>query len=100
MKGKGISKTRRERNLMKKYEILICGETKKLIKKRDAKHLDIKYVVPFEGLFDALMRCHTAIGHKKRDAMLKECQKQHANLTVHLINSKVFFYIEIRRRLI
>jgi hypothetical protein len=80
-------KSNRQYYLLKKYELLLIGETKRIIKRLTNDSEDIKQLVPYEGLFDALLKCHTTIGHKGRDAMLNECAKQHINLTTDIINS-------------
>lgn len=85
---KSTKKTSREYHLLNLYEILVVGETKKVIKKRKSPEDPIKALVTFEDIFSCLLQCHKAVGHKSRDIMLKECQKSYLNLTVHVINSK------------
>jgi hypothetical protein len=81
-------KTNRQYYLQKKYEVLLIGETKRIIPKRSSNEEEIKQLVPYERMFDVLLKCHLMIGHKGRDAMIIECSKQHLNVTVELITSK------------
>lgn len=50
--------------MIDKYEVLTITDVKKIIKKRTEKEPEIKYVVPYEDLFESLWRCHSNVGHK------------------------------------
>lgn len=75
---------------MRNYEVMVVGETKRLIKKRDNAQDPPLIVVPYEDLFDTLYRSHKAIGHKGRDHMRAYVKKQYANLTIRAITSEWF----------
>ena len=80
-------KSSQEYHLIKNYEILNIADTKKIIKKRTTEEPSIRYLVPKEDIFDAILACHQNIGHKGRDLMMEECSKQHLNLTANYIKS-------------
>ena len=84
------TKSTRQYNLLKHYEIFEIAGIKKIIAVRKDVNSDIKYLVPYEEVFDAIERCHKAIGHKGRDAMDQECKKKHLNLTIELVNCNIF----------
>ena len=62
-----------------------------MIKKRENEDDPIRYLVPYEDLFDTLYRIHIQVRHKCRDVMLPHCKQGHLNLTVEMINSNFFF---------
>jgi hypothetical protein len=87
-KSKTTKKTSNEYNLLRDYEIMYIGETKKIVKKRGEDSDPIRFLVPYEHIFETLNRIHQQVGHKCRDVMLPACKKNHLNLTVDAINSK------------
>lgn len=78
-------------HLIRNYEVFVVGDSKRLIKKREKETDPILVIVPFEDVFDALYRCHKAIGHKGRDLMRAQVNKSYANLTVKAITSNLIF---------
>jgi hypothetical protein len=75
--------------LINKYEILTVGDTKKIILKRESKDDPIRFLVPYEHIFETIYRIHLQVGHKCRDIMLHACSKNHLNITVEMITGKV-----------
>lgn len=75
------SKTRRNYYLLAKFEILLCGDVEKLIKKRENSTEPPLFYVTIEDTFDIINRAHLSTGHGGRDRMLKELQKKYANIT-------------------
>ncbi|KAK4320320.1 hypothetical protein Pmani_008826 [Petrolisthes manimaculis] len=71
--------------LLKRYEVLRCGQVEKLIKKRDHVEEPPLYYVPIEERFDIVRSSHIATGHGGRDRMLKEVKKKYANISVQTI---------------
>ena len=84
--SKQQTKSSLEYNLLNSYEVWTIADTKKIIRKRTEKQPEIKYLVPYEDLFDSILRCNKNVGHKGRDIMLGECSKEHLNLTNILIS--------------
>ncbi len=63
-KNKTGTKTSREYNLLANYEIYAIAGLKKIIAKRKGDNADIKYLVHYDEVFDAIERCHKNIGHR------------------------------------
>ncbi|XP_066952250.1 SCAN domain-containing protein 3-like [Macrobrachium rosenbergii] len=72
---KSGKKTPHEYYLLKKYEILKCGDVLKLIRRRTANE-DPIYFATSEDTFDIIKRAHIATGHGGRDKMVKELSKK------------------------
>ena len=89
------TKTQRQYYLINTYEILEIAGVKKIIQKRKAESDEIRFLVPYEDLFKAILMCHQKVGHKGRDIMAEECNKKHLNLTSELITRKRLFFIFI-----
>lgn len=87
-KNKSGTKTKSEYNILRDYDVIVIGDTKKIIKKRENENDNIRFLVPYEHLFDTIYRIHEQVGHKSRDVMLPVCKKNHINLTVEMINCK------------
>ncbi|XP_076038319.1 KRAB-A domain-containing protein 2-like [Oratosquilla oratoria] len=66
--------------LLEKYEVLQCGPTEKLIKRRSTRQESPLYYVSIEETFDVVKSAHISTGHGGRDRMLKELQKKYANI--------------------
>ena len=75
------NKTPRQHYLMRKYEVMQCGHTQKLIRKRANLEEEPVYFVSIEDTFDIIKRCHLLTGHGGRDKMVKELSKKYANIT-------------------
>ncbi|CAF0787738.1 unnamed protein product [Brachionus calyciflorus] len=86
-KAKTGTKSKSEYNILRNYDVVLIGETKKVIKKRESENDNIRFLVPNEHLVDTIYRIHEQVGHKSRDVMLPACKKNHINLTVEMINS-------------
>ncbi|RNA32086.1 KRAB-A domain-containing 2-like [Brachionus plicatilis] len=70
---------------LNQYEILVVGDTKKIIKKRKNQDEPIRFLVPCDQIFETIYRIHYQIGHKARDIMIKKCNENHLNITVDMI---------------
>ena len=57
-------KTSRQYYLLGQYEVYKVSEISKIIAKRDEKNPDIRYLVPYDDVFDAIHFCHKTVGHK------------------------------------
>ena len=69
---------------------------KKIIQKRKNPDDPIRFLVPYEQIFDTMYRIHIQVGHKCRDIMLDECNKSHLNITVDMITyTFVRFLLEL-----
>ncbi|XP_076036969.1 KRAB-A domain-containing protein 2-like [Oratosquilla oratoria] len=66
--------------LLENYEVLQCGPTDKLIKRRSTRQESPLYYVSIEETFDVVKSAHISTGHGGRDRMLKELQKKYANI--------------------
>jgi len=83
--NKTMKKTPHQYYLLKKYELLECGDVKKLIRCRLPGESPL-YFVSIEETYDVIKRAHIATGHGGRDKMLKETNKKYANITVEALN--------------
>jgi L-lysine 2,3-aminomutase len=79
--GITTTKSSHQRHLLKRYEILACGQVSKLILKRKNETDQPKHVVFVEEMFHILQRVHIVSGHDGRDKMTKEASKKYANIT-------------------
>ena len=70
------SKTPRQHYLLEKYEVLQCGDTQKLIRKRHNINDEPVYLVSIEKPSALSKRCHTLTGHGGRDKMVKELSRK------------------------
>ncbi|KAK3878430.1 hypothetical protein Pcinc_017014 [Petrolisthes cinctipes] len=78
----GINKkSRNDYYLMSRYDVLLCGNVWKLIKKRSSPDETPLYFVTIEDTFDVIKRVHVSTGHGGGDRMLKDLQKKYANVT-------------------
>lgn len=94
---KSGKKTPHEYYLLKKYEVLKCGDVFKLIRRRNANE-DPIYFTTLEDTFDIIKRAHIATGHGGRDKMVKELTKKYANITHDAISIYKSLCIECQRK--
>ena len=73
-------KTSHQYYLLKKYEILKCGDVEKLIRKRQDQDETPVYFVMIEEIFDVIKRVHLLTAHGGKDKMVKEVNKKYANV--------------------
>ncbi|XP_068246530.1 KRAB-A domain-containing protein 2-like [Palaemon carinicauda] len=83
--------------LLKKYEILKCGDILKLIRRRTANE-DPIYFDTLEDTFYIIKRAHIATGHGGRDKMVKELSKKYANITHDATSIYKSLCIEYQRK--
>ena len=76
-------KTPRDYWLLKHYDVITVGQTRKLIFPVNAPNAVIKYYVSDDELFQVIHDAHKDIGHGGRDRMLKELSQPYKNLTRH-----------------
>ncbi|XP_066988202.1 KRAB-A domain-containing protein 2-like [Macrobrachium rosenbergii] len=79
-------KNPRQYYLIKKYDLLNCGDTQKLIRKRKDEKSEPVYFVFIEETFSILKRAHILTGHGGRDKMIKNLSEKYANITQESIN--------------
>ncbi|XP_068241069.1 KRAB-A domain-containing protein 2-like [Palaemon carinicauda] len=94
---KSGKKTPHEYYLLKKYEILKCGDVLQLTRRRTANE-DPIYFAKLEDTLDIIMRAHIATGHEGRDKMVKELSKKYANITHDAISIYKSLCIECQRK--
>ncbi|XP_076053598.1 KRAB-A domain-containing protein 2-like [Oratosquilla oratoria] len=92
-----VKKTPHEYYLLKKYEVLKCGDVLKLIRRRNANEEPI-YFAKLEDTYDIIKRAHIATGHGDRDKMVKELTKKYANITHDAISIYKSLCIECQRK--
>src|SRR5579872_14599 len=80
----GTSKTWRQYNILKRYQILLCGDVEKLIRKRKDDG-DVVYFAHNDDLFDIIKRVHVTSGHGGRDKMMKVLSVKYANITREVV---------------
>ena len=74
------NKSRYEFYILKRYEVLECGDEEKLIRRRRTPADQIKYFIPIEDMFRVLKRAHIATRHGGRDRMRKVISKTYENI--------------------
>ena len=74
------TKTQHQRHLLRRYEILTCGQVSKLVLKRKDETEEPKHFIFVEEMYDVLKRIHVVTGRGGRDKMLKEAGKKYANI--------------------
>ena len=87
--------------ILKKYEVLQCGDVEKLIKKRKSPEERPKYYATIEDTYDIISKAHIATGHGGRDRMLKRLGQKYANIktdAVELFKSYCVVCQEKRKR--
>ncbi|KAK3865709.1 hypothetical protein Pcinc_028718 [Petrolisthes cinctipes] len=94
---KSGKKTPHEYYLLKKYEVLKCGDVFKLIRRGNANE-DPIYFATLEDTFDIIKRAHIATGHGWRDKMVKELTKKYANIIYDAISIYKSLCIECQRK--
>ncbi|RNA13325.1 KRAB-A domain-containing 2-like, partial [Brachionus plicatilis] len=67
-------RTQKEYYLVNKYEVYTVGDTKKIILKRKSPDDPVRYLVPYEQLFETIFRIHNQVRHKCRDIMLQSLE--------------------------
>ena len=75
------TKTPRQYYIVRKYDILVCGNTEKLIRKRKDVADDAVYFVHNDEIFEIIKRTHVSTGHGGRDKMMKVMSQKYANIT-------------------
>ena len=78
-------KSRHQYYILKKYEVLTCGDVEKLIKKRMSPEDRPVYYVTIEDTYDIISKAHIATGHGGRDRMLKHLNQKYANVTTDAV---------------
>lgn len=76
-------KTPRDYWLLKHYDVITVGQTRKLIFPVNASKAVIKYYVSDDDLFQVIHDAHKDIGYGGRDRMLKELSQRYKNITRH-----------------
>ena len=71
--------------ILKKYEVLVCGDVEKLIKKRKTPEESPMYYATIEDTYDIINKAHIATGHGGRDRMLKHLGPKYANITTEAV---------------
>ncbi|XP_047488152.1 uncharacterized protein LOC125038654 [Penaeus chinensis] len=75
------SKSRHGYYILQKYEVLQCGDSEKLIKKRKSVDESPVYYVTIEDTYDIIKRAHITTGHGGRDKMKCNLGAKYANIT-------------------
>jgi hypothetical protein len=65
-----------------RYEVLLCGDIERLIKKREKLDDPVLYYVTIEETFGVINRAHLATGHGGRDRMAKHLHEKYAIITM------------------
>ena len=79
------SKTWRQYHILKRYQLLQCGDVEKLIKKKTVDEENAIYFAHNDDLFDIIKRVHTTTGHGGRDKMMKVLSAKYANITREVV---------------
>ena len=95
------TKSHQQYYILKKYELLQCGDVEKLIKKRKSPEDPPVYYATIEDIYDIISKAHIATGHSGCDRMLKHLRQKYANITtdaVELFKSYCVVCQEKRKR--
>lgn len=92
------SKTWRQYYLLKRYQILLCGDVEKLIRKRKDDGDDIIYFAHNDDLYDIIKRVHVTTGHGGRDKMMKVLSVKYANITREVVELYKSLCIECAKK--
>ena len=92
------SKTNHQYYLLRKFDVLVCGDVQKVIKKQNRPDDIPIYYVALENVYDVVKRAHNATGHGGRDKMGKEIRKKYANITDDVLTLFKSFCIECQRK--
>ena len=71
--------------LLKRYDFVQIGNTVKLIYPVAEGSSSIKYYAQKEDIFDVIHDAHLAIGHGRRNRMIKKIQTEYKNITAESI---------------
>ena len=77
-------KTPRQYYILKKYEIMQCGDVEKLVQEKadSSGSSDPVYYAHVDEMYDIIKREHISTGHDGRDKMLKVLSTKYANVTI------------------
>lgn len=86
------TKTWRQYYILKRYEVLQCGDVEKLIKKRNEANGEEQtvYFAHIDEMHDIVKRAHTSTGHGGRQKMLKALSAKYANITREVTLFKLY----------
>jgi len=82
------TKTARQYYLLRRYQVVQCGDVEKLIKKRPADadaEANTLYFTHMDDMYDIVKRAHLSTGHGGRDKMLKTLSQKYANITSDVV---------------
>ena len=81
------TKTWRQYYILKRYDVLQCGDVEKLIKKRNEANGEEQtvYFAHIDEMHDIVKRAHTSTGHGGRQKMMKALSAKYANITREVI---------------
>ena len=71
--------------IFKKFEVLMCGDVEKLIKRRKTQDKQAVYYAIMEDKHDIISRDHITTDHGGRDRMLKHLCQKYANSTTEVV---------------
>ena len=80
------TKSHHQYYILKKYELLQCGDVEKLIKKRKSPEDPPVYYAIIEDTYDIISKAHIATGHGGCDRMLKHLRQKYANITTDTVD--------------
>lgn len=80
-----ITKSHHHYYILKKYEVLQCGDVEKLMKKRKSPDDLTVYYVTIEDTYDIISKAHIASGHCGRDKMVKHFGQKYDNITTYAV---------------
>ncbi|KAK4328993.1 hypothetical protein Pmani_000629 [Petrolisthes manimaculis] len=79
------TKSRHQYYILNKYEVLLCGDVEKLIKKRKSPEDRPIYYATIEDTYDIINKAHIETGHGGRDRMLKHLGQKYDNITTDAV---------------
>jgi len=79
------SKTWRQYYILKRYQILMCRDVEKLIRKKKDEGDEVVYFAHNDDMFDIIKRVHVSTGHDGRDKMMKVLSVKYANITREVV---------------
>jgi hypothetical protein len=94
----GTSKTWRQYYILKRYQILLCGDVEKIIRKKKDEGDEVIYFAHNDDIFDIIKRVHVSTGHGGRDKMMKVLSVKYANITREVLELYKSLCIECAKK--
>ncbi|XP_046553714.1 KRAB-A domain-containing protein 2-like [Haliotis rubra] len=96
--SKTSKKTPHQYYILKKYEVLQCGDINRLIRRSQHEEETPLYFISIEETYEVVKRGHIATGHGGQDKMVHELSKKYANITIEALTVFKNLCVECQRK--